>query len=228
MTEIQAQPEVTKLKFKGSVRKQLFGEDGTLKYEHTDHNTVVVVGANYLATWLAAASQPGEFMSYIGLGTGTNTPTSGFATDTTASPAIVFEVLTVTDLTHLVVSSTAGMTGGDSITQTVQGINHTTTITTVTDGTHLVVGTTTGWSVGDSNLQTPLPTRVQGTLTTPGSINVWQNFAAFGPGINTGAITEAGLFNVSSAGTMFARQIFSVVNKGAGDTLVVTWQVALS
>jgi hypothetical protein len=222
MTEIQAQPEMTKLKLKGSVRKQLFGEDGSLKYDHTDNNTVVVVGINYLTAWLAAASQPGEFMSYIGPGTGSNAPTSGFATDTTASPAIVFEVLSVTDTTHIVVSSTAGMSGGDSITQTVQGVSYPTTITTVTDATHLVVGNSMGWSIGDSNLQTPLPTRVQGTLTTPGSINVWQNVATFGPGVDTGAITEAGLFSASSSGTMFARQVFSVVNKGAGDTFILT------
>ena len=55
-----------------------------------------------------------------------------------------FTVTTVTDAIHLVVSSTAGMTHGDTL---VQGVN-TTTITTVTDGTHLVVGSTTGWVGG--------------------------------------------------------------------------------
>jgi uncharacterized phage protein gp47/JayE len=55
-----------------------------------------------------------------------------------------FTVTTVTDGTHLIVSSTTGMTGGDTI---VQGAN-TTTITTVTDGTHLVVGSTSGWVGG--------------------------------------------------------------------------------
>jgi hypothetical protein len=33
--------------------------------------SVVTVGKTYLATWLAAASQAGKFMSYIALGTGT-------------------------------------------------------------------------------------------------------------------------------------------------------------
>lgn len=65
------------LKLKGSVKVQLFGPDGKLKQEHEDHNLIVTVGKNYLATWLAAASQSGEFMSYIGLGTGVTSPSSG-------------------------------------------------------------------------------------------------------------------------------------------------------
>lgn len=145
------------IKITGSVRKQLFNSEGNLIYDHTDSNLVVTVGKAYLATWLAAASQSGEFMSYIGLGTGSTAPT-----------------------------------------------------------------------IGDTNLQTSLPTRVQGTLSTPGSTNIWQNVASFGPGIDTGAITEAGLFSVSTLGTMFARQVFAVVNKGAGDTFVLTWQITFN
>jgi len=150
------------LKITGSVRKQLFGEDGTLKYDHTDSNLVVTIGKQYLAAWLAAASQAGEFMSYIGLGTGATSPV-----------------------------------------------------------------------IGNTDLQTPLPTRVQGVLSTPGSVNIWQNVATFGPGVNTGSITEAGLFSIdwtfpTPAGTMFARQTFGAVNKGAGDTFILTWQVTFN
>jgi len=81
-------------------------------------------------------------------------------------------------------------------------------------------------AVGDTTLQTPLASRVAGTLTP--SSNIWQNVASFGPGVNTGAITEAGIFSASSGGTMLARQVFSVINKAAGDTLQVTWQITLS
>ena len=38
-----------------------------------------------------------------------------------------------------------------------------------------------------------------------------------------GAITEAGIFNASSGGTMLCRTTFPVKNKGAGDSLSVTW-----
>jgi len=144
-----------KLKVKGHIKFVLFDSDGNLKETKEVDNIVVTVGKNYLATWLAAASQAGEFMSYVALGTGTN---AAMASDTT--------------------------------------------------------------------LQTELSTRVQGTLTS--STNVWQNVASFGPGVDTGAITESGLFSVSSSGTMFARQTFAVINKGAGDTLQVTWQVTFS
>lgn len=81
-------------------------------------------------------------------------------------------------------------------------------------------------NASDTTLQTELSTRVAGTLTP--SANVWQNIASFGPGVNTGAVTESGIFSASSAGTMFARQTFAVINKGAGDSLQVTWQVTFS
>lgn len=81
-------------------------------------------------------------------------------------------------------------------------------------------------SASDTALQTELSTRVAGMLTF--SANVWQNQATFGPGVDTGAITEAGLFSASSGGTLFARQVFPVVNKAAGDSLQLTWQVTFS
>ena len=52
--------------------------------------------------------------------------------------------------------------------------------------------------------------------------------ATFGAGIATGAVTEAGLFNAVSAGTMLSRTVFAVVNKGALDTLTITWKVTLA
>lgn len=92
---------------------------------------------------------------------------------------------------------------------------------------YIALGTgTNAANASDTALQTELTTRVAGTLTP--SSNIWQNVAAFGPGVNTGAITEAGIFSASSSGTMFARQVFGVINKAAGDSLTVTWQVTLS
>ena len=49
-----------------------------------------------------------------------------------------------------------------------------------------------------------------------------------GAGVATGAVTEAGIFNASSSGTMLCRTVFAVVNKGSGDTLQVTWTVTLA
>ena len=50
----------------------------------------------------------------------------------------------------------------------------------------------------------------------------------FGAGVGQGPITESGIFNASTVGTMLARVVFSVINKGALDTLQITWRITLS
>jgi len=52
--------------------------------------------------------------------------------------------------------------------------------------------------------------------------------ASFPAGTGTGAITEAGLLNASSSGTLLCRTVFSVINKASGDTLGITWTVTVS
>lgn len=52
--------------------------------------------------------------------------------------------------------------------------------------------------------------------------------ASFEPGDATGAVTEAGIFNALTAGTMLCRTVFAVVNKGVDDTLTVTWTITLA
>ena len=79
---------------------------------------------------------------------------------------------------------------------------------------------------GDSTLEAETA-RVAGGFTQV-STKVWSNAATFGAGTGTGAITESGLFNDASTGTLLCHQTFPVINKGASDTLVVTWQYTLS
>ena len=50
----------------------------------------------------------------------------------------------------------------------------------------------------------------------------------FPAGTGTGSITEAGIFNASSNGTMLNRTTFSAVNKTASDALKITWNVSFS
>lgn len=50
----------------------------------------------------------------------------------------------------------------------------------------------------------------------------------FKPGEASGAIVEAGVCNAASGGTFLDRVTFSVINKGADDTLTVTFQFTLS
>lgn len=50
----------------------------------------------------------------------------------------------------------------------------------------------------------------------------------FGAGEATGAITEAGIVNASSGGTLFDRVTFAVINKGAQDELTTKFVFTLS
>lgn len=52
--------------------------------------------------------------------------------------------------------------------------------------------------------------------------------ASFLAGDATGAITEAGVFNASSSGTMFDRVVFPVVNKGSDDSLTAVFTFTMS
>lgn len=66
-------------------------------------------------------------------------------------------------------------------------------------------------------------TSLTGSTVTANSIAYT---ASFGAGVATDALTEAGIFNASSGGEMLCRTVFAVVNKGAADTLNVTWTVS--
>ncbi len=47
-------------------------------------------------------------------------------------------------------------------------------------------------------------------------------------GDGTGAITEAGIFDAASTGNMWMSASFSVVNKGAADSLSISWTLTFS
>lgn len=79
--------------------------------------------------------------------------------------------------------------------------------------------------VGDTTLGSELG-RVALTASTAVN-NVVTYTATFGAGTGTGAVTEAGIFNAASAGTMLCRVVFAVVNKGANDTIAITWTVTV-
>jgi hypothetical protein len=90
---------------------------------------------------------------------------------------------------------------------------------------HIGVGTgTTAAAAGDTALETPLGARSALTSTTV-TANQIVYVAGFAAGASTGAITETAVFNALTAGTMLCRAILPVINKGAGDTLSVTWTI---
>jgi hypothetical protein len=93
--------------------------------------------------------------------------------------------------------------------------------------THMAIGTgTSSPAAGDTALGTQT-----GRVSLSGSSvssNAITYTATFPAGTGDGAITEAGIFNASSAGTMLCRTTFPVVNKASGDTLAITWVVTVS
>ena len=92
---------------------------------------------------------------------------------------------------------------------------------------HMATGSgTTAAAAGDTALQTELG-RVA-LATSSASTNVVTYTASFPAGTATGAVTEAGIFNAASVGTMLCRTVFAVVNKGVDDAMSVTWTVTIS
>ena len=93
--------------------------------------------------------------------------------------------------------------------------------------THMAIGTgTTTPAVGDSTLGTEAG-RVSLASFSASGTNVTAT-ATFPAGTGTGAITEAGILNAASAGTMLCRTTFPVVNKAAGDSIAITWVITVS
>ena len=99
--------------------------------------------------------------------------------------------------------------------------------TTATAMSHMAIGSgSTAAAASDTALGNQLG-RVALTSTTV-SAAVVTYVASFPAGTGTGAVTEAGILNASSGGTMLCRTVFSVVNKGASDSMTVTWTVTVS
>jgi hypothetical protein len=95
--------------------------------------------------------------------------------------------------------------------------------------THMEVGTgTPAAAVGDTTLQTAVASSRVSLASTTVTTNSVAYVASFPAGTGTGALTEAGIFNAASAGTLLCRTVFSVINKGAADTLGITWTVTVN
>ena len=92
---------------------------------------------------------------------------------------------------------------------------------------HMAIGTgTTTAAAGNTTLVTELDRNaLTSTTVTDNEISYVCTWSA---GDGTGAVTEAGIFDASSGGDCLARTTFSVVNKGANDSLTVTWAITVS
>ena len=99
--------------------------------------------------------------------------------------------------------------------------------TSATAMSHMAIGTgSTAAAAGNTALGSESArTALTSTTVSCADIVYVDTFAA---GTGTGAITEAGIFNASSGGTMLCMTVFSVVNKGANDAMTITWTVTVS
>ena len=93
---------------------------------------------------------------------------------------------------------------------------------------HMALGSgTTAAAAGDTDLESILGSREVLDSTTASS-NTIAYVSSFEAGEGTGAVTEAGIFNAATSGTMLCHVIFPVVNKQADDTMSVTWTITLT
>ena len=93
---------------------------------------------------------------------------------------------------------------------------------------HMAVGSGTTAATGSqTDLVSILGVRESLDSSTSSSNTVTYT-SSFEAGEGTGAVTEAGIFNASTGGTMLCRTTFPVVNKGANDTMAITWTITLS
>lgn len=101
-------------------------------------------------------------------------------------------------------------------------------ITTTNVMSHLAIGTgVAAPAAGDSVLGAEAARNAFSSAASVSGPTV-SYVAVFAAGTGTAAITEAGIFNASTAGTMLCRTTFSAINKGALDTLTINWNVTIN
>lgn len=93
---------------------------------------------------------------------------------------------------------------------------------------HMGLGSgTTAAAAGQTDLVSLLGSReaLDGTSVSSNTITYTASFEA---GDASGAVTEAGIFNASTGGTMLCRVVFGTITKAADDTMSVTWVISLN
>lgn len=92
----------------------------------------------------------------------------------------------------------------------------------------IAVGTSaTAPAAGDSGLGSEL-NRQAATFSHSAGTKTFTFQSSYAAGVATGALTEAGVLNASTGGTLFDHVSFNVINKGANDTLTITFTFTMS
>jgi hypothetical protein len=87
---------------------------------------------------------------------------------------------------------------------------------------------TTAAAVGDTALQSAISGSRVVLSSNTSATNTVTYVASFPAGTGTGNVTEAGIFNAASAGTMLCRTIFSTVVKNSADSMSITWTITVN
>lgn len=178
---------------------------------------------------------------FTDVGASANTVGETFAFDlptvnaTTTQFGHRYEIVT-TGTTDFTLIGSPNSTPGTRFTATGVGVG-TGTVKEIAAGTgtvrpkgmsHMAVGSgTTTQVAADSDLESQLARVVLGTENL--SLPSLTYSANFGPGVGTGAITEAGIFNeADSSADMLCRTTFPVINKGVSDALEVQWIITIT
>lgn len=106
---------------------------------------------------------------------------------------------------------------------------------TATAFDYIAIGTgTTAADATDTTLETEITTgggsraAGTGTLSTTTVTDDTAELEVTFSFTSSFAVTESGVFNAASAGTMLARQVFSAINVANGDSLTITWKITFS
>lgn len=88
---------------------------------------------------------------------------------------------------------------------------------------HMALGTgTTPAAGGNAALEAEIVgSRVPVIVTGTGAARTYTG--VFGPGVGTGAVTEAGLLNAATAGLLTNRTVFGTKSKDPDDTFTINW-----
>ena len=92
---------------------------------------------------------------------------------------------------------------------------------------HMAIGTnTTAPESANTSLGKEIARVALDSVTA--TANTVSYSATFPAGTGSGAITEAGIFNAASSGTLLCRTTFAVVSKSDSDSLTIKWNVTIS
>lgn len=91
---------------------------------------------------------------------------------------------------------------------------------------HMAIGSNnTTASLGNTQLIAQLGITPLDSVDVSGTVVTYS--ATFAPGVGTGNIVEAGIFNSDTAGIMLCRTTFPVIIKDPSTTISITWNISV-